>query len=361
MKKEIYKALANRIDFDSYSAYINSLLKKELNNVIFDLSISNRCDLKCKHCYIGSVTNYEKPLSNAEWIKLMLELSMHGTPRFNLSGKEITQISGFDVFFQELKKIKHENNITFGTITNGNGTLEQYRQILNSGADYLEFSIDGLSYEHVAVRNVNNLKSIENKITTLIEEGFSEKISICTTLRNSNTQEYHSLIEYYSDLNVHYFFADPMQPTGFGRNLKNNILSSKDYFLFLKESFDYLSLPNNKGKNLNLYYCIPQIYIKSAINSPILKDWIENYVFQGKSLFWSFNGNSLQISLNLFDIPYLKHITISNDGFVLSTPMNIGKINYPNYSIGNITNQNIQKILKKRSEYIINYLNKIIV
>lgn len=360
MNKEIFKILGEDFNVNDFKDYVNSKLKNDFNNFVFDLSVSSVCNLNCKHCYIGGNMACEASLSLDEWKILIGDITKYKDTRLNLSGMEIAIYQDAEPLFNYLDILKNNSSFAYGTITNGTGSFEFYDMILNSKIDYLEFSVDGLKYTNDIFRGGGTFDKSVNKILWISKKNNShiEKISISTTLRNSNIGEYKTLVRYFQSIGLKYFFADPIQPYGYAKQHIEETIIPNQYFMFLHEMLEYISLSENRNEGINLFFCIPEYYIEFALISPQMKEWLTQFTYKGKTLYWEIGNNSMQISFPIFTLPYLQYLTISNDGYVVPTPIHLGFTDYYKESLCNVKEHSIDEVLKNRRHYINNLIDK---
>ena len=114
-------------------------------------NMTNRCNLRCKHCYIHAEDrNYEDELTTAEAEALIRDLSASKTPVLLFSGGE--PLLRPDLF--HLGKMASEAGLR--PVISTNGTLiddEAARKIKQSGFQYVGISIDGAPETHDVFRD----------------------------------------------------------------------------------------------------------------------------------------------------------------------------------------------------------------
>lgn len=190
-----------------------------------DLHITNRCNLKCKHCVYTS-GKWEMPDMTLETVKRLV-------PSFKKMGVEEVHITGGEPlvnkdFFKIARYLKDEG---FGTRVQTNGMLvtpEVAKKLKESGIEYVLISIDGLKKSHNSFRN--NEKSFDyaiNAVKICLEAGLYTRVN--TVINRSNIDDLPDLIRYINTLNPsqHSFFY--LTPIGRGKNIKNLVLTLKEW------------------------------------------------------------------------------------------------------------------------------------
>ena len=190
-----------------------------------DLHVTNRCNLKCKHCVYTS-GEWEMPDMTLDTVKSLI-------PSFKKLGVKEVHITGGEPLvnkeFFDIAKCLHENG--FGTRVQTNGILitpEIARKLKESGIEYVLISIDGLEKTHNSFRN--NDKSFDyavNAVKICLEEGLYTRVN--TVINKSNVQDLPELIKFINTLkpDQHSFFY--LTPVGRGKNIKDLMLSLEEW------------------------------------------------------------------------------------------------------------------------------------
>jgi len=79
--------LKKYIDKASFMEHVDARLRQN-EPMIIDSFVSNKCNLKCKHCYFGDVRPISEPVSLARWRSFLYEAIEIGIKHFHFSGKE---------------------------------------------------------------------------------------------------------------------------------------------------------------------------------------------------------------------------------------------------------------------------------
>lgn len=132
--------------------------------------ITNKCNLKCKHCYLGKLDGFELPFEKADEIADTI---------INSNVMEVTISGGECLTYKGIEKIIKKfliNGIKVDVFTNAlllKNVLDKIdSDILNKSVLLFYVSVDGLKSSHEQIRGKNTFdKTIEN-IKYAIEKGY---------------------------------------------------------------------------------------------------------------------------------------------------------------------------------------------
>lgn len=218
-----------------------------------DLHVTNRCNLKCKHCVYTS-GEWDMPDITLETVKKII-------PALKKLGVEEVHITGGEPLvnkeFFEIARCLHENG--FGTRVQTNGILitpDIAKRLKECGIEYVLISIDGLEKTHNSFRN--NDKSFDYAIKAVkicLEAGLYTRVN--TVINKSNVQDLPELIKYINNLkpDQHSFFY--LTPVGRGKNIKNLMLSLEEW----KEVEKIVEKSGRENK------CIEKIRLQNVIKN----------------------------------------------------------------------------------------------
>lgn len=218
-----------------------------------DLHVTNRCNLKCKHCVYTS-GEWDMPDMTLETVKKII-------PALKKLGVEEVHITGGEPLvnkeFFEIARCLHENG--FGTRVQTNGILitpDIAKRLKECGIEYVLISIDGLEKTHNSFRN--NDKSFDYAIKAVkicLEAGLYTRVN--TVINKSNVQDLPELIKYINNLkpDQHSFFY--LTPVGRGKNIKNLMLSLEEW----KEVEKIVEKSGRENK------CIEKIRLQNVIKN----------------------------------------------------------------------------------------------
>ncbi len=174
-----------------------------------ELQVTDKCNLKCRHCFVGASQNIE--LSVAA-IKNILDefIEMQGL-RLMITGGEPLMHSAFE----EINAILPDYKCRKVLFTNG---LLLNRQILKKlNFDEMQFSIDGMEHGHDALRGKGMFKIVMQKIDDAIKSGIP--ISVATVVHSENLDEFDNMEALFKEIGIKDWTVDV--PTLAG-NFKEN-------------------------------------------------------------------------------------------------------------------------------------------
>lgn len=185
------------------------------------LDITNRCNLRCRHCYAYSAFDSEIPdMPLEKIISILDELNKLGTCLISLAGGE--PLVRKDLF-KITKAIKERGMMLF---LNSNGQLltkERARDLKKNGVDHMEVSIDGLGKNHDYIRGQGSFKKAVEGFKNAKEAGIST--GIMTVVSRHNVGDVDSLIRLFYKLGAVGIGFIRFKPVGRGENIKSLELS----------------------------------------------------------------------------------------------------------------------------------------
>ncbi len=177
------------------------------------LNITNKCNLKCRHCYIGKSGNDE--IAPDLFEKAVRAFEEMGGLKLMISGGEPLLHSGF----WELMGIL--DSCELRTVLLSNGTLIDKKTSgkLSGHVDEVQVSIDGIK-SHDLLRGKGSYEKAISGIHTLRDSGIA--VSIATMVHKYNTGEFEEMKKLFSDLNVLSWSVDVPCAAG-------NLLENREY------------------------------------------------------------------------------------------------------------------------------------
>jgi len=195
------------------------------------LHLTERCNLKCTHCYQSG----ERPdeMSLAEIRSVISEVAdmltdwataydVNYSSSFNLTGGE--PFLRQDLFYV----IEELSNKGFDTYLLTNGILvnrDKAEMLAQLGVKGVQVSIEGPEDIHDSIRGKGSLKSSLNGIANLLEAGV--EVTLNTTLSDMNAPYFLDVIALASSVGVQKVGFSRLVPSGSGRNLLNRMLNKE--------------------------------------------------------------------------------------------------------------------------------------
>ncbi len=264
--KNIFSTLEHSASIEDYAKSTNTPLDeatsllKELDEKIdscdyYDTNVSlpvplkiqwkmtMKCNLRCKHCYLGELPN--KCLPEDKLMKIAKEINKFGVMEVTLTGGEIFTIDCIDKIIQYF----HDNQIKMILFTNAilaEGHKEFLASISNKDLVNFIVSVDGTKEEHENIRGKGTYSVTMKNIKMLSDMGY--KVSVNMVLNKNN---YKTLFELVGDLNkvgVSNLQLSELIPMGSAT--KDMCMEDKD-FEKLQDIFKQI---HNVYKTSNIFY-----------------------------------------------------------------------------------------------------------
>lgn len=212
-------------------------------------NFTNRCNLKCRHCYQNAGKRLPGELSLKERLRIVDELGREGVFSLAFSGGE--PLIDKDLFPVIERAKKHDMYVSIAT----NGILitpQIARRMSQAGVDYVEISLDSTREEiHDEFRGFPGAwrKTVEGIENAVAEQTF--KVGMASTITQLNFLELEDLIRFSIKLGVHKFFAFNFIPVGQGERAREFDLTPEEREKMLNILFEY----HQEGKIVALTTC----------------------------------------------------------------------------------------------------------
>lgn len=199
--------------------------------------ITERCNLRCKHCY---QTSYETPEMPLPKMLSIVDEYLDLLDLWGINGK--MQVTGGEPFvrkdiFNILEKI-HENRNKLGFTIMSNGyyiTKDIAKKLRDLNIDNFQISIEGEEHTNDYIRGKGAYKRIVESAKILVEEGIHTSFSF--TVTSINSKEYFKVLEIAKSLGVHTLWSDRLVPWGSGKQIQEQMLQPLD----VKEHYEKIT------------------------------------------------------------------------------------------------------------------------
>ena len=148
-----------------------------------ELQLSHRCNLKCRHCYLGPPRTDELSLEDA--LKIAREFAAHGGLRLLISGGEPLLYTYLNAF------IEKTSGLRIRRVLLTNGTLISKENVDWLQVEEIQFSLDGWRQGHDLLRGKGNFDRTLWGIQAAGDAGVP--ISIATMIHHGNLHEFEEL------------------------------------------------------------------------------------------------------------------------------------------------------------------------
>lgn len=174
-----------------------------------ELQITSRCNLRCKHCYIGDGTSCE--LSSAQVRSVLKEFEEMQGLRVLLTGGEPLMHSRFDEINEMLP------DLFLRKVLFTNGVLLKRDLLKRLKVHEVQVSIDGMSVAHDALRGPGTWDVSMGAVRSALDAGF--EVSIATMVYPGNLDDFDAMEGLFRSQGVREWTVDV--PCAAGR-LKDN-------------------------------------------------------------------------------------------------------------------------------------------
>jgi radical SAM protein with 4Fe4S-binding SPASM domain len=178
-----------------------------------ELQITDRCNLRCKHCYIGAASGRELGVAQAR--RALREFEEMQGLRVLLTGGEPLLHSRFDEINEMLP------DLCLRKVLFTNGMLLDRDTLRRLKVHEIQVSIDGMMHSHERLRGPGTWEKALYALRSAMDAGFSASVS--TMVTSLNLQDFDAMEELFRSLGVKEWTVDV--PCTSGRLMNNRDLS----------------------------------------------------------------------------------------------------------------------------------------
>jgi radical SAM protein with 4Fe4S-binding SPASM domain len=157
-----------------------------------ELQITDRCNLRCRHCYIGDGLHQDLPFDKI--LKILKEFEAIQGLRLLLSGGEPL----LHPHFWEMNEVIRD--YTFRSVLLSNGTLITKEIAKRLRVYEVQVSLDGMKEGHESIRGKGTFEKTIHAIDHLQEENI--RVSIATMIHRKNLHEFESMVSLIQSKNI---------------------------------------------------------------------------------------------------------------------------------------------------------------
>jgi radical SAM protein with 4Fe4S-binding SPASM domain len=151
-----------------------------------ELQLTHRCNLHCRHCYLGPAKNDDLLLEDA--LRITRDFSRHGGLRLLISGGEPLLYPHLEEF------IAATGNLQIRRILITNGTLITDKNASELKVEEVQFSLDGWHQGHEMLRGAGSFGLTMRGIQAVRKAGIP--ISIATMIHRGNVNEFEQIQQF---------------------------------------------------------------------------------------------------------------------------------------------------------------------
>ncbi len=192
-----------------------------------ELHLVHKCNLKCRHCYLGPMKSTEMSLNDA--VDIARQFSEGGGLRLLISGGE-------PLLYKDLKSfIRQTRELKIRRVLFTNGTLINSDTISSLNVDEIQFSLDGWKKGHEHIRGPGTFERTLQGIHTASDFGIT--ISIATMIHRYNLDEFDRMQKLIKAVRAVEWGIDVMSVSGFLATNRDLIVPYKTSARYLQYAF----------------------------------------------------------------------------------------------------------------------------
>ena len=225
-------------------------------------SITNKCNLACKHCNMSSGKEWENELTYIECCNVINELAENNVKEILFTGGEPFTRDDFIKICDYAISKGIEVGVTTNSLLLDKKIIEQELWKFSD----IRVSIDSIiPNEHDDFRNKKGVFAHAiDSIKLMKKNGYFVSVSTCLSKRNFMMLE--DMAKYFSKIGINHWCLPLLSPDGRGKNLSSDVLSGEDIIQVIKGikgisekypkikigvDLPYIAAMKNSGNNIN--------------------------------------------------------------------------------------------------------------
>ena len=169
-----------------------------------ELQLTHRCNLRCRHCYLGPPQPQELALADA--VAITREFAAGGGLRLLISGGEPLLYPALQEFIEETRGLRLRRVLLT------NGTLLSTATMRWLQVEELQVSLDGWRHGHDRLRGTGSFDRTRRGVAVAREAGIP--LSIATMVHQENISEFGHLERYTREIGAREWGIDLLCPAG---------------------------------------------------------------------------------------------------------------------------------------------------
>lgn len=163
-----------------------------------ELQITDRCNLRCRHCYIKDAQHHE--LSVQQVRNILGELEQLQGLRVLITGGEPLLHSDFSAINSMLP------DFFIRKVLFTNGLLLSKEQLRNLNVDEIQFSVDGMERAHDLLRGKGTFRKMMDALKMSRDHGFH--VSVATMVHAENLNDFDAMDALFREMEVREWSVD---------------------------------------------------------------------------------------------------------------------------------------------------------
>lgn len=234
-------------------------------SMVFQWHITERCNLRCAHCYqdplCADELDFKQLCRIIHQFKSLLEKRQSETPAVKIYG--LINVTGGEPFlrsdFFDLLEKFAENRDSFGFGILTNGTLidaHAARRLRELKTSYVQVSLEGSPKTNDAIRGKGTFKKITTALEHLTARGVRTMVSF--TAHRGNFREFLDVARVAFELGVSRVWADRLIPYGAGMALEEPVLTPQE----TREFFEIMGAAYRESQER---FCKTEVFMGRAL------------------------------------------------------------------------------------------------
>ncbi|MFP4453035.1 MAG: radical SAM protein [Desulfobacterales bacterium] len=169
-----------------------------------ELHLLHKCNLKCRHCYLGPPSGQEMSLEDA--VSIARQFAQNGGLRLLISGGEPLLYNHLEAFLEQTQ------GLGIRRILFTNGTLLTPENIGRLKAEEIAFSMDGMRLGHESLRGKGSFDPLIRGVEAAGKAGID--ISFSTMIHRDNLEEFEQMNRFVKESKAVEWGVDILTVTG---------------------------------------------------------------------------------------------------------------------------------------------------
>lgn len=197
--------------------------------------LTNKCNLRCPHCFLAAGEKNKSELTTDEIKKLLQSISKNGIKSVTFTGGEVTTHNEF----LELVSFAYSQNLQIQILTNGTLWNEKLIDEISPMVKRIQISIDGYSEEENAkIRGKGNFSKSLKTLERFLQNGVKTEVAITPLPDKALASKIGQYAQFGIDLKQKYIDRD------FKILFTSGIMDGRELTLSEKERNEYKDLMN---------------------------------------------------------------------------------------------------------------------
>jgi len=189
---------------------------------IATIHITNRCNLRCKHCYTNA-GGTSPHMDTQNVINLLEQIRDLGGSRVNLTGGEPLTHPGL----RKILEAASLNSLETTILSNGTLIDDEWAGVLSDSNVDIQVSLDAATAEiHDSIRGEGSFKLAVRGVELLQKKGLN--VITCTTVMRPNLDELDNITEFVKGLGISRIRFIPFQKYGRGNHFSDELALSPE-------------------------------------------------------------------------------------------------------------------------------------